>query len=84
MFQQKPSFGPVLRVHDVQPTNAPQIWDRIDHRPLEGFIFAVTPFNFVSINGNLPTAPAIMGNVIVWKPASTAVYASHLIMKILP
>jgi 1-pyrroline-5-carboxylate dehydrogenase len=71
------------QIYDIQPANAPQIWDRIDHRPLEGFIFAVTPFNFVSINGNLPTAPVIMGNVTVWKPASTAVYTSHLIMKIL-
>jgi 1-pyrroline-5-carboxylate dehydrogenase len=71
------------QIYDIQPTNAPQIWDRIDHRPLEGFIFAVTPFNFVSINGNLPTAPAIMGNVSVWKPASTAAYTSYFIMKIL-
>ncbi len=59
------------------------IWDRMDHRPLEGFIFAVTPFNFVSINGNLPTAPAMLGNVSVWKPASTAAYTSHFLMKIL-
>ncbi|MEW5994902.1 MAG: L-glutamate gamma-semialdehyde dehydrogenase [Candidatus Zixiibacteriota bacterium] len=71
------------QIYDIQPTNAPQVWDRIDHRPLEGFVFAVTPFNFVSINGNLPTAPAIMGNVTVWKPASTAAYTSYFIMKIL-
>ncbi len=71
------------QIYDIQPLSAPGIWDRTDHRPLEGFIFAVTPFNFVSINGNLPTAPAMMGNVVVWKPASTAIYTSHFIMKIL-
>ncbi|MBU8933345.1 MAG: L-glutamate gamma-semialdehyde dehydrogenase [candidate division Zixibacteria bacterium] len=71
------------QIADIQPQSAPLIWDRMDHRPLEGFVFSVTPFNFVSINGNLPTAPAIMGNVSVWKPASTAVYTSHFLMKIL-
>ena len=71
------------QIYDIQPASAPTIWDRTDHRPLEGFVFAVTPFNFISINGNLPTAPAIMGNVVVWKPASTAIYTSHFIMKIL-
>ncbi|MEA1980519.1 MAG: L-glutamate gamma-semialdehyde dehydrogenase [candidate division Zixibacteria bacterium] len=70
-------------IYKVQPGNAPAVWDRFDHRPLEGFVFAVTPFNFVSINGNLPTAPAMMGNVVVWKPASTAVYTSYFLMKIL-
>jgi 1-pyrroline-5-carboxylate dehydrogenase len=71
------------QIYDLQPGSAPTIWDRLDHRPLEGFVFAVTPFNFVSINGNLPTAPAVMGNVVVWKPASTAVYTSHFITKVL-
>ena len=70
------------QIYEVQPESAPGIWDRLDHRPLEGFVFAVTPFNFVSINGNLPTAPAMLGNVVVWKPASTATYTSHLLMKI--
>ncbi|MCK4461198.1 MAG: aldehyde dehydrogenase family protein, partial [candidate division Zixibacteria bacterium] len=70
-------------IYEIQPESAPGIWDRLDHRPLEGFIFAVTPFNFVSINGNLPTAPAMLGNVAVWKPASTATCTSHLLMKIL-
>ncbi len=70
-------------IYSNQPLNAPTIWDRLDHRPLEGFVFAVTPFNFVSINGNLPTAPAMLGNVVVWKPASTAAYTSHFLMKIL-
>ncbi len=70
-------------IYDIQPGVAPLIWNRMDHRPLEGFVFAVTPFNFVSINGNLPTAPAMAGNVVVWKPASTAAYTSHFFMKIL-
>ncbi len=69
-------------IYHNQPGNAPGIWDRLDHRPLEGFIFAVTPFNFVSINGNLPSAPAMLGNVVVWKPASTAAYTSGLLMQI--
>ena len=71
-------------ISDIQPINPdPLIWNRIDYRPLEGFIFAVTPFNFVSINGNLPTAPALWGNVVVWKPARSVLYTSHFIMKIL-
>jgi 1-pyrroline-5-carboxylate dehydrogenase len=71
-------------ISDIQPINPdPLIWNRIDYRPLEGFIFAVTPFNFVSINGNLPTAPALWGNVSVWKPARSVLYTSHFIMKIL-
>ncbi|HOP08335.1 MAG TPA: L-glutamate gamma-semialdehyde dehydrogenase [candidate division Zixibacteria bacterium] len=71
------------QIYEVQPESVRGIWDRMDHRPLEGFVFAVTPFNFVSINGNLPTAPAMLGNVAVWKPASTACYTSHFVMKIL-
>jgi 1-pyrroline-5-carboxylate dehydrogenase len=70
-------------IYDIQPENAKGIWDRMDYRPLEGFIFAVTPFNFVSIGGNLPTAPAIMGNTVLWKPASSVVYTAHFIMNIL-
>jgi 1-pyrroline-5-carboxylate dehydrogenase len=71
-------------ISDIQPINPdPLIWNRIDYRPLEGFIFAVTPFNFVSINGNLPTAPALWGNVSVWKPARSVLYTSHFIMQIL-
>ena len=70
-------------ISDIQPFNPdPLIWNRIDYRPLEGFIFAITPFNFVSINGNLPTAPALWGNVAVWKPASSVLYTSHFLMKI--
>ncbi|UCD16419.1 MAG: L-glutamate gamma-semialdehyde dehydrogenase [Candidatus Zixiibacteriota bacterium] len=70
------------QIYNMQPDNAPGIWDRIDYRPLEGFVFAVTPFNFVSIAGNLPSAPAIMGNTCLWKPASSVTYTAHFIMKI--
>ncbi|HHI03403.1 MAG TPA: aldehyde dehydrogenase family protein, partial [candidate division Zixibacteria bacterium] len=66
----------------MQPEDAKGIWDRSDYRPLEGFVFAVTPFNFVSIAGNLPSAPAIMGNVSLWKPASSVTYTAYFLMKI--
>ncbi|MEE8404712.1 MAG: L-glutamate gamma-semialdehyde dehydrogenase [candidate division Zixibacteria bacterium] len=71
------------QIYEMQPESSKGIWNRMDHRPLEGFIFAVTPFNFVSINGNLPTAPAMVGNVVLWKPASTSAYTSYFILKIL-
>ena len=70
-------------IYRQQPASSPGCWNRLEHRALEGFVFAVSPFNFTSIAGNLPTAPAIMGNTVVWKPASTAVYAAHVIMQIL-
>ncbi|MCA8971646.1 MAG: L-glutamate gamma-semialdehyde dehydrogenase [Planctomycetes bacterium] len=66
-----------------QPESAPGIWNRIEQRGLEGFVFAVTPFNFTSIAGNLPTAPAMMGTTSIWKPASTAVLSGYWIMKLL-
>ncbi len=65
-----------------QPESMPGMWNRMEHRPLEGFVFAVTPFNFTSIAGNLPTAPALVGNTVVWKPASTALYSAHFLMKL--
>ena len=70
-------------IYEMQVSSGPGEWNRIEYRPLEGFVFAVTPFNFISIMGNLPTAPAMMGNVVVWKPASSAVYPSYFIMKLL-
>ena len=66
-----------------QPSSHPGMWNRSEYRALEGFIFAVTPFNFTSIAGNLPTAPALLGNVAIWKPASTAVLAAYYIMRLL-
>ncbi len=65
-----------------QPQSSPGVWNRLEHRPLEGFVFAVSPFNFTSIAGNLPTAPALCGNTVLWKPASTAVYSAHFLMKL--
>src|SRR3990167_7730244 len=70
-------------IYRQQPASSPGCWNSLEYRPLEGFVFAVTPFNFTSIAGNLPTAPALMGNTVVWKPASSAVYAAHFIMEIL-
>lgn len=66
-----------------QPISSPGIWNRMEYRPLEGFVFAVTPFNFTAIQGNLPTAPALMGNVVLWKPATTAVYSAYFLYKVL-
>jgi 1-pyrroline-5-carboxylate dehydrogenase len=71
------------RIAAEQPLSSPGTWNMLDARPLEGFVFAVTPFNFTSIAGNLPTAPAIVGNTVVWKPASTAVLSAHWFMHIL-
>ncbi|MFE1172673.1 L-glutamate gamma-semialdehyde dehydrogenase [Streptomyces sp. NPDC058773] len=65
------------------PANSPGVWNRSDHRPLEGFVYAITPFNFTAIAGNLPTAPALMGNVVVWKPSPTQTYAAVLLMQLL-
>ncbi|HET7531588.1 MAG TPA: L-glutamate gamma-semialdehyde dehydrogenase [Nocardioidaceae bacterium] len=63
--------------------NARGVWNRSDHRPLEGFVYAITPFNFTAIAGNLPTAPALMGNTVVWKPSPTQQFAAHLVMELL-
>ena len=60
----------------MQPRVGPGVWNRTDLRPLEGFVFAITPFNFTAIAGNLPTAPALMGNTVVWKPAETQLLAA--------
>src|SRR2546428_1412682 len=70
-------------IYRQQPFSSPGSWNYVEHRPLEGFVFAVTPFNFTSIGGNLPTAAGIMGNTAVWKSASTAVYAHPLLLRIL-
>src|SRR3989442_364452 len=71
------------RIYAEQPLSAPGTWNALDHRPLEGFVYAITPFNFTSIGGNLPTAPAIMGNTVVWKPAGTAVFSNYFVLKLL-
>ena len=72
----------VTKLYSEQPESSPGVWNRLEHRPLEGFVFAITPFNFTSICANLCAAPALMGNVVVWKPASTQVYSAKVIMDI--
>jgi 1-pyrroline-5-carboxylate dehydrogenase len=71
------------RLYQEQPQSAPGVWNRLDHRPLEGFVYAITPFNFTAIGGNLPTAPALMGNVVVWKPAHAAALSNWYVFKLL-
>ena len=72
----------MTRIYAEQPVSSPGVWNRIEYRPLEGFVFAVTPFNFTAIGGNLPTSAALMGNTVVWKPASTAAYSAWWLMKL--
>ena len=67
------------QIYDVQPDSSAGIWNRVEYRPLEGFVFAVTPFNFTSIAGNLPTAPAMMGNTVIFKHASSSVFSGFYI-----
>jgi 1-pyrroline-5-carboxylate dehydrogenase len=70
-------------IYSDQPDSGPGIWNRMEYRPLEGFTFALTPFNFTAIAGNLPTSMAMMGNTVVWKPANTQIYAANVIMQVL-
>jgi 1-pyrroline-5-carboxylate dehydrogenase len=70
-------------IYRQQPNSASTSWNRLEYRPLEGFVFALTPFNFTSIAGNLPGAPALMGNTVVWKPAETQIYSAIVIMEVL-
>jgi 1-pyrroline-5-carboxylate dehydrogenase len=78
-------FNPwlMIRMYEEQPLSSPGAWNRMEYRPLEGFVFAVTPFNFTAIGGNLPTAPALLGNTVVWKPAGTAMLSAHYTMRLL-
>ncbi|MBA3345245.1 MAG: L-glutamate gamma-semialdehyde dehydrogenase [Gemmatimonadales bacterium] len=71
------------RIYREQPESSPGVWNRLDHRPLEGFVYAITPFNFTAIGGNLPTAPALMGNAVVWKPSATATLSNWHFFKLL-
>lgn len=70
------------QIYEEQPDSAPGMWNYMEYRALEGFVFAVTPFNFTSIAGNLPTSPAMMGNVVLWKPASSAVYSAYFLTRL--
>ncbi len=73
----------MTRIYEEQPISSQGMWNRMEYRPLEGFVFAVTPFNFTAIAGNLPASAALMGNTIVWKPAGTAAYSAHFLMRLL-
>src|SRR6476659_6828271 len=73
----------MTRIYEEQPMSSPGVWNRLEYRPLEGFVFAVTPFNFTEIGGNLPMSAALMGNTVVWKPASTAAYSAWFLMQLL-
>ena len=71
------------QIYELQPPiSGKGVWNRVEQRPLEGFVFALTPFNFTAIAGNLPTSAAMMGNVVVWKPANTQIYAANVLMKV--
>jgi 1-pyrroline-5-carboxylate dehydrogenase len=73
----------MTRIYAEQPVSSPGVWNRMEYRPLEGFVFAVSPFNFTAIGGNLTASPALMGNTVIWKPASTAALSAHYTMRIL-
>jgi len=77
------NVGYMAEIYKQQPISSKGTWNRVEQRPLEGFVFALTPFNFTAIAGNLPTSAAMMGNVVVWKPANTQIYAANVIMQIL-
>lgn len=72
----------MTQIYEDQPVSTPGVWNRVEYRPLEGFVFALTPFNFTAITGNLPAAPAMMGNVVVWKPSKLNIFSAHWVMKI--
>src|SRR4249919_3024687 len=73
----------MTRIYEEQPISSPGIWNRLEYRPLEGFVFAVSPFNFTAIAANLPASAALMGNTVVWKPAGTASFSAHYLMRML-
>ena len=73
----------MTRIYEEQPLSSQGVWNRLEYRPLEGFVFAVSPFNFTAIGGNLPASAALMGNTVVWKPAGTASYSAHFLMRLL-
>jgi 1-pyrroline-5-carboxylate dehydrogenase len=73
----------MTEIYNEQPVSSPGVWNRIEYRPLEGFTFALTPFNFTAIAGNLPTSMAMMGNTVVWKPSNTQIYSANVIMQVL-
>src|SRR5581483_8060376 len=73
----------MTRIYSEQPISSPGVWNRMEYRPLEGFVFAVSPFNFTAIGGNLTASPALMGNTVIWKPASTAALSAYYVLRLL-
>src|SRR5262249_41141921 len=73
----------VQELYSEQPISSPRVWNALEYRNLEGFIYAVSPFNFTAIGGNLTTAPALLGNTVIWKPASTAMLSAYYTYKVL-
>src|SRR5436189_3385334 len=73
----------MTRIYSEQPMSSPGVWNRLEYRPLEGFVFAVSPFNFTAIGGNLTTSAALMGDTVIWKPASTAALSAYYVMRLL-
>ncbi|MCI9845506.1 L-glutamate gamma-semialdehyde dehydrogenase [Flavobacterium pectinovorum] len=72
----------MTQIYAEQPVSSDGVWNRLEHRPLEGFIYAITPFNFTAIAGNLPAAPALMGNVVIWKPSAAQIYSANVIVEV--
>lgn len=72
----------MTQIYSEQPESSPGVWNRLEYRPLEGFVFAITPFNFTAIAGNLPATPALMGNTVVWKPSDTQIFSANVVMDI--
>ena len=73
----------LVRIYEEQPVSSPGVWNRMEYRPLEGFVFAISPFNFTAIGANLTTSPALMGNTVVWKPASTQALSAWYTLRLL-
>ena len=72
----------MTEIYSQQPDSSPGIWNRLEYRPLEGFVFALTPFNFTAISGNLPATPALLGNTVIWKCADSQVYSAYQVMEV--
>src|SRR5690606_42065628 len=70
------------QIYEEQPESSEGVWNRLEYRPLEGFVYAITPFNFTAIAGNLPASAALMGNTVVWKPSFSQVYSAQVIMEV--
>ena len=72
----------MANIYNDQPNSSEGVWNRVEYRPLEGFVYAVTPFNFTAISGNLPASAALMGNVVIWKPSASQVFSANMIVEV--